>query len=197
VTENEPELIKRAQSADTDAFCQLAGRYERRIYSLALHYCHDREDAEDLSQEVWLKVYQAIGTFRGESSFYTWIRKITINCFLNRERSSFARWRRILSENPSDGEDKLPQITSVETTVHNRILFARVMRALSQLTPRQRLIFLLKHHEGMTYEEIAVAVGCSTGTAKKAVSRALIKLREYLHVDEQANEYVPCAASEF
>lgn len=197
MTENEPELIKRAQSADTDAFCQLAGRYERRIYSLALHYCHDREDAEDLSQEVWLRVYQAIGTFRGESSFYTWIRKITINCFLNRERASFARWRRILGQQPIDGEEKLPQVTSVETTVHNRILFARVMRALSQLTPRQRLIFLLKHHEGMTYEEIATAVGCSTGTAKKAVSRALVKLREYLHVDEQANEYVPCAASEF
>lgn len=197
MTENEPELIKRAQSADTDAFCQLAGRYERRIYSLALHYCHDREDAEDLSQEVWLKVYQAIGTFRGESSFYTWIRRITINCFLNRERTSFARWRRILSQQPVDGEDKLPQVLSVETTVHNRILFARVMRALSQLTPRQRLIFLLKHHEGMTYEEISVAVGCSTGTAKKAVSRALAKLREYLHVDEQANEYVPCTASEF
>lgn len=197
MTENEPELIKRAQSADTDAFCQLAGRYERRIYSLALHYCHDREDAEDLSQEVWLRVYQAIGTFRSESSFYTWIRKITINCFLNRERASFARWRRILGQKPVDGEDKLPQPSSVETTVHNRILFARVMRALSQLTPRQRLIFLLKHHEGMTYEEIAAAVGCSTGTAKKAVSRALVKLREHLHVDEQANECVPCAASEF
>ncbi len=197
MTENEPELIKRAQLADTDAFCQLAGRYERRIYSLALHYCHDREDAEDLSQEVWLKVYLAIGTFRSESSFYTWIRKITINCFLNRERAGFARWRRILAQKPVDGEEKLPQAPSVETTLHNRILFARVMRALSQLTPRQRLIFLLKHHEGMTYEEIAAAVGCSTGTAKKAVSRALVKLREHLHVDEQANEYVPCAASEF
>jgi RNA polymerase sigma-70 factor (ECF subfamily) len=197
VTENEPELIKRAQSADTEAFCQLAGRYERRIYSLALHYCHDREDAEDLSQEVWLRVYQAIGTFRGESNFYTWIRKITINCFLNRERGNFSRWRGFLAEKPSDGENKLPQLSSIETNLHNRILYARVMRAMSQLSPRQRLIFLLKHHEGMTYEEIAAAVGCSTGTAKKAVSRALAKLREHLHVDEQANEYVPCAASEF
>src|SRR5260370_32272356 len=83
VTGTEAELIARAQSADTDAFCQLASRYKRRIYSLALHYCHDPHDAEDLSQEVWLKAYQAIVTFRGEASFYTWIRKITINCFLN------------------------------------------------------------------------------------------------------------------
>lgn len=197
MTESEPELIKRAQSADTDAFCQLAGRYERRIYSLALHYCHDRQDAEDLSQEVWLRAYQAIRTFRGESGFYTWIRRITINCFLNRERANFMRWRGFLGEKPGDDENKLPQVPSVETTLHNRILFAKVMQALSQLTPRQRLIFVLKHHEGMTYEEIAAAVGCSPGTAKKAVSRALAKLREHLHADVQTNEYVACAASEY
>lgn len=197
MTESEPELIKRAQAAETDAFCQLAGRYERRIYSLALHYCHDRQDAEDLSQEVWLKAYQAIGTFRGESGFYTWIRKITINCFLNRERANFMRWRGLLGEQPSEDESRLPQVPSVETTLHNRILFAKVMQALSQLTPRQRLIFVLKHHEGMTYEEIATAVGCSSGTAKKAVSRALAKLREHLHADVQAKEYVACAAGEY
>lgn len=197
MTESEPELIKRAQSADTDAFCQLAGRYERRIYSLALHYCHDRQDAEDLSQEVWLRAYQAIGTFRGESGFYTWIRKITINCFLNRERANFIRWRGFLGETSAEDENKLLQVPSVETTLHNRILFAKVMQALSQLTPRQRLIFVLKHHEGMTYEEIAAAVGCSPGTAKKAVSRALVKLREHLHAEVQTNECVPCAASEY
>ena len=198
VTENEAELITRAQSADTEAFCELAGKYERRIYSLALHYCHDRQDAEDLSQEVWLKAYQAIGTFRRESSFYTWIRRITINCFLNRERTSFFRWRRIagqLSESHAD-RDSL-QIPNVESTLNNRILFANVMRALAQLTPRQRLIFLLKHHEGMTYEEISSALGCSTGTAKKAVSRAVTKVRENLSVDVPPGECVPCAAGEY
>src|SRR3989440_12233224 len=85
--DSEEELIRQAQRADTDAFCALAERYERRIYSLAFHYCHDSEDAEDLSQEVWLKAYQAIRTFRGESSFYTWLRRITINCFLNHRRA--------------------------------------------------------------------------------------------------------------
>jgi RNA polymerase sigma-70 factor, ECF subfamily len=200
VTENEAELIKRAQATDTDAFCQLAGLYERRIFSLALHYSHDPQDAEDLSQEVWLKAYQAIGTFRHESSFYTWIRRITINCFLNRQRTSFFRWQTItgqLTEDDAHNERPLIQLPNVESTLNNRILFANVMRALSQLTPRQRLIFLLKHHEGMTYEEISAAVGCSTGTAKKAVARALGKLREQLNVDEQASECVPCAAGEY
>ena len=200
MTENEAELIKRAQARDTDAFCQLAGLYERRIHSLALHYCHDPQDAEDLSQEVWLKAYQAIGTFRQESSFYTWIRRITINCFLNRQRTTFFRWRATTSElTEVHSQNELPaiQLPNVESTLNNRILFAHVMRALAQLTPRQRLIFLLKHHEGMTYEEIAAAVGCSTGTAKKAVARALGKLREQLNVDVQAGECVPCAAGEY
>jgi len=87
VSNIEDELIQRAKSADPEAFCLLAKGYERRIYLLAFHYCHNPQDAEDLSQEVWLKAYQALGTFRGESSFYTWLRKITINCFLNHQRA--------------------------------------------------------------------------------------------------------------
>lgn len=200
MTENEAGLIRRAQAKDTEAFCQLAGLYERRIYSLALHYCHDPQDAEDLSQEVWLKAYQAIGTFRYESTLYTWIRRITINCFLNRQRTGFFRWQRMtgqLNEVDTNSERPAIPLPNVESTLNNRILFATVMRALAQLTPRQRLIFLLKHHEGMTYEEIAAAVGCSTGTAKKAVARALGKLREQLNVEVQATECVPCAAGEY
>lgn len=194
MTNNEDELIKRAQTADTEAFCQLAARYQRRIYSLALHYCHNPQDAEDLSQEVWLKAYQAIGGFRSESGFYTWIRRITINCFLNDKRAESSRGRGSDINIPV-AVDNAPAIaTGSETTLHNRILFERVMRALSQLTPQQKLIFLLKHHEGMTYEEIAKEIGCSTGTAKKSVSRAVAKLRQQLDVDVRSSEYVPCAA---
>jgi RNA polymerase sigma-70 factor (ECF subfamily) len=198
VTE-EPELIKQAQLGDTDAFCELASRYERRIYSLAVHYCRDPQDAEDLSQEVWLRAYQAIATFRHESGFYTWIRRITINCFLNRERSRFFRWHRNAEQLIDDPNGHEPELImfNVETTLHNKVLVAKVMAALSELTPRQKLIFLLKHHEGMTYEEIGAAVGCSTGTAKKAVARALRKLRAQLQADQPANECVPCAAGQY
>jgi RNA polymerase sigma-70 factor (ECF subfamily) len=192
VTNIEDELIKRAQSADMDAFCLLAKGYERRIYLLALNYCHNRQDAEDLSQEVWLKAYQALGTFRNESTFYTWLRRITINCFLNHRRARRYSWRGETTDIAISGMDAMedaervaPASTS-ETTLHNRILAKKVMQALSELTPPQRLIFLLKHHEGMTYEEIAKEVGCSTGTAKKSVYRAVRKLRQHLNVDVQS-----------
>ena len=192
MTNIEDELIKRAQSADTDAFCLLAKGYERRIYLLALHYCHNRQDAEDLSQEVWLKAYQALGTFRGESSFYTWLRKITINCFLNHQRARRYKWRGQTTDIELSGVDSIEAVERAasdlnsETVLHHKILAGRVMEAMSQLTPSQRLIFLLKHHEGMTYEEIAKAVGCSAGAAKKSVSRAVAKLREHLDVDAQS-----------
>src|SRR5690349_5785144 len=87
------DLVRRAQAEDIDAFCLLAERYARRIYLLASHYCQNTQDAEDLSQEVWLKAYQAVQTFRFDSSFYTWLRRITINTFLNHRRSNFFRWR--------------------------------------------------------------------------------------------------------
>lgn len=188
----ENELIKRAQSADPEAFCLLAKGYERRIYLLAFHYCHNPQDAEDLSQEVWLKAYQALGSFRGDSTFYTWLRKITINCFLNHQRARRFNWRgqttdiTLLEVDSIAGDEHLASSSNSETTLHNRILVQRVMQALSELTPPQRLIFLLKHHDGMTYEEIAKAVGCSTGTAKKSVFRAVAKLREHLEVDAQS-----------
>jgi RNA polymerase sigma-70 factor (ECF subfamily) len=192
VSNIEDDLIKRAQTADPEAFCLLAKGYERRIYLLAFHYCHNPQDAEDLSQEVWLKAYQALGSFRGESTFYTWLRKITINCFLNHQRARRFSWRgqtteiTLLDVDSIEGDEHRASTAHAETTLHNKILAQRVMQALSELTPPQRLIFLLKHQEGMTYEEIARAVGCSTGAAKKSVFRAIAKLREHLQVDAQS-----------
>jgi RNA polymerase sigma-70 factor (ECF subfamily) len=192
LTTSEDELIRRAQAADMDAFCLLAQRFERRIYSLALHYCHNHQDAEDLSQEVWLKSYQALHTFRGESSFYTWLGKITINCFLNHRRARSFRWRGETTgvqlfdvDAIETNKHRRPALADSENVLLDRIMVEKVMQALSELTSQQRLIFLLKHHEGMTYEEIAKAVGCSQGTAKKSISRAVIKLREHLNVEVQ------------
>ena len=71
VTDNETDLIRRAQANDANAFCSLAERYARRIYLLSFHYCRNSQDAEDLSQEVWLKAYQALAGFRSDSSFFT------------------------------------------------------------------------------------------------------------------------------
>ena len=182
MTDSETDLIRRAQADDTDAFCLLAERYTRRIYLLAFHYCRNAQDAEDLSQEAWLKAYRALRTFRYDSSFYTWLRRITINAFLNHQRS-----RTALVESIDVGHESEARATSPET-LYNKVLFESVMSALSELTPSQRLVFLLRHYEGMTYEEIANAMNCSTGTVKKSVSRAIGKLRARLDAEHEEPE---------
>jgi RNA polymerase sigma-70 factor, ECF subfamily len=197
---SEDELIRRAQAGETEAFCLLAQAYERRIYSLALHYCRERQDAEDLSQEVWLKAYAALTTFRFESSFYTWLRKITINCFLNHRRAKSFRWQKqsignVAIENHAINDDAGAAAAASESGLQNRLVLEKIMQALAGVTPQQRLIFLLKHQEGMTYEEIAKELGCSLGTVKKSVSRTIIKLREKLGVKEEPENYISCAAT--
>ena len=190
VTDSETDLIRRAQEDDANAFCSLAERYARRIYLLAFHYCRNAQDAEDLSQEVWLKAYQALASFRSDSSFYTWLRRITINAFLNNRRTSLRRpGQTTIVELIDAGAESLfeSRLASPET-IYNKVLFESVMSALDDLTPTQRLMFLLRHYEGMSYDEIAAALNCSSGTVKKGVSRAISKLRAKLDTNEDQDE---------
>lgn len=205
---SESELIGRAQRGDAEAFAALARFYERRLLLLALHYCRDRHDAEDLSQEVWLKAFRAIKSFRGESSFYTWLRQITINTFLNERRAPRApcvveldAWE-ASRRNATGAQESALSVArragGVEENLERQFLVARVLDALGDLTPQQRLIFLLKHQEGMTYEEISAAIGCSAGTTKKALFRAVLKVRERLGVatdDEAGYKSLPVRKS--
>jgi RNA polymerase sigma-70 factor (ECF subfamily) len=201
VTDSETDLIRRAQADDANAFCSLAERYARRIYLLAFHYCRNAQDAEDLSQEVWLKAYQALGGFRSDSSFYTWLRRITINSFLNHQRASTFRrqGQTSVADLIEGGSERLLEShkTSPET-IYNKVLFESVMSALADLTPTQRLMFLLRHYEGMSYDEIAGAMNCSAGTVKKAVSRAIAKLRVKLEIEnDEPEQLTQLAAQEF
>ena len=202
MTDSDTDLIRRAQADETDAFCLLAERYARRIHLLAFHYCRNAQDAEDLSQEVWLKAYQALRSFRSDASFYTWLRRITINAFLNHRRASVFRRRgqtTAVQLMPIDSNTIDPPLESSASpeTIYNRLLFESVVDALAELTPSQRLAFLLRHYEGMTYEEIANAMNCSTGTVKKGVSRAIRKLRGRLAPDADTPEALTSFANEY
>ena len=190
---SENELIRRAQGGDLDAFCRLAREYERRVYALALHYCRRPEDAEDLSQEVWLKAFRSLKGFRFESSFHTWLRRIMVNAFLNHRRAETVTRDEVKTTVKLDSLEELLEEQTLargladeraEDGLHKQLMAGRVMRALGELTEQQRLIFLLKHREGMTSQEIADALGCSAGTVKKSLFRSIEKLRASLGVGE-------------
>src|SRR5215204_301263 len=133
MADSDTELIKRAQAQDLDAFCLLAERYARRIHLLASHYCQNTQDAEDLSQEVWLKAYQAVQTFRFDSSFYTWLRRITINTFLNHRRSSFFRRQgQVTAVQLLQLDVEIPAQADAQTeNIYNKLLLDNVVSALS------------------------------------------------------------------
>ncbi|HLL76438.1 MAG TPA: sigma-70 family RNA polymerase sigma factor [Pyrinomonadaceae bacterium] len=205
---SEGELVARARGGDAAAFCALAARYERRVYSLALHYCRNPSDAEDLSQEVWLRAYRSLAGFRGDSSFYTWLRRIAVNAFLNGQESA----RRRNETRPAPDTDERRAVTAGDAaagtaaaSLDDKLLTGEVWRALGELPRQQRLVFLLKHQEGMTYDEIARTLDCSTGTAKKALFRAVARLRarfcaeaedEEDEAGDAATALSPCAARE-
>jgi RNA polymerase sigma-70 factor (ECF subfamily) len=202
VIDGEGHLIESARAGDREAFGTLARRFERRVYSLALFYTRNPSDAEDLAQEVWLKVYRHLQSFRGESSFYTWLRQITVNTFLNHRRASMrhvgaeGQTLRLVEIETVDYEDalRLARSRDMEDDLHQKMMVERVGEALSELTPQQRLIFILKHNEGMTYEEISAALNCSTGTIKKSLFRAVQKLRLHLGLNTEPRNYLRCAA---
>jgi len=203
MAESDADLIKRAQLRDLDAFCVLAERYARHIHRLASHYCQNPQDAEDLSQEVWLKAYQAVQTFRFDSSFYTWLRRITINTFLNHHRSNFFRRRgqttgvQLLQIDSDNSGELVGSSSASPENIYNKLLFESVVNALAELTPSQRLAFLLRHYEGMSYEEIATAMNCSTGTVKKGVWRAVTKLRARLSHEPETSDPLTDLANEY
>lgn len=203
MSESDSDLVRRAQADDIEAFCLLAERYARQIHLLACHYCRNTQDAEDLSQEVWLKAYQALRSFRSDSSFYTWLRRITINTFLNHRRSRLLHRRgqttvvELLRIESETAESIFESRAASPENIYNKLLFGSVVNALAELTPSQRLMFLLRHYEGMSYDEIAGEMNCSSGTIKKGVSRAIAKLRAKLEPDAEATDGVPTLANEY
>ena len=177
----EADLIARAQGGDPDAFCELAAQHQRSLYVLALKYSGNHHDAEDLLQDVMLNAYRAIHQFRGMSSFHTWLSRIMVNSFLNQKRKSDPLASTKKQEPTEDLETSFsgPKPRNSERSVHNRLIMQQVFRLLTGVPERQRLMFLLKHQEGMTCEEIATVMGTSVGTVKKTLFRVVDRLRQH------------------
>ena len=178
------ELIDRAQRGDVDAFCVLATNHQRSLYLLALKYCGNHHDAEDLTQEVMLNAFRSIKQFRGMASFHTWLSRIMVNAFLNRKRKNdplAVSQRQETTEEAFEASWGIHRPAHVaEQTATNGLVAQQVFDLLNGIPPRQRLMFLMKHQEGMTCEEIAAVMGTSVGTVKKTLFRVVDKLRQQL-----------------
>jgi RNA polymerase sigma-70 factor, ECF subfamily len=176
------ELIARAQNGEVEAFCRLAANHQRSLYLLALKYSGNHHDAEDLTQEVMLNAYRSIKQFKGMSSFHTWLSRIMVNAFLNQKRKNdplAGSQRQETTEEAFEASWGLrhPAHHS-EQSATNSLMAQQILGLLETIPPRQRLMFLMKHQEGLTCEEIAEAMGTSVGTVKKTLFRVVDKLRQ-------------------
>lgn len=176
------ELIARAQCGEVEAFCLLAANHQRSLYLLALKYSGNHHDAEDLTQEVMLNAFRSIKQFKGLSSFHTWLSRIMVNAFLNQKRKNdplAGSQRQETTEEAFEASWGLVRpFHGTEKAATNALLAQQVIEMLETIPPRQRLMFLMKHQEGLTCEEIAESMGTSVGTVKKTLFRVVDKLRQ-------------------
>jgi len=182
------DLIRRAQQGDSEAFEELIKNYDRAVLGLAMHLTKCKEDAQDVYQEAFLRAYKNLGRFRFECSFYTWMHRIVTNLSLDRLRYNQRRNRAVEPEVSEEGEeqdpiDRLPDHrpgASPERSLINRELRERVARALGKLSPKERIVFELKHYHGLRLRTIAGFFDTSEGVMKNTLFRATHKLRASL-----------------
>ena len=175
--------VRRSRQVETRAFEQLVRRHQRRVLANCRHMTNAHHDAEDLMQEAMLNAFRAIRQFRGMSSFHTWLAKIMVNSFLNQKRKSdplgLTKRQETIEDDFGPGMYPSKPLRNSERMVHDSLVMQRVLKLLSGVPDRQRIMFLMKHQEGMTCEEIAETMGTSVGTVKKTLFRVVDRLRQH------------------
>ena len=178
-------LVREAQRGNRAAFEELVRHYDQAVLRLALHLTGSDSDAQDVYQDAFLKAYKSIGNFRFECSFYTWIYRIVTNLCLDQLRKRQVRKEDAPVATDCDGEqyDVLSQVPDAraganpERDLMRRELGGRINRALEKLTPRERMVFELKHYQGLKLRTVGEILNTTEETAKNTLFRATQKLR--------------------
>jgi RNA polymerase sigma-70 factor, ECF subfamily len=185
---NDGELIRAAQRGDHSAFELLVRQYDQAVLRLALHLTGTEADARDIYQEAFLKAYRHIGNFRFECSFYTWIYRIVTNLCLDhlRKRQTRREDSQTITDMSGREVDVLERVSddragaNPERDLMRRELGAKITQALGRLTPRERMVFELKHYQGLRLRTIGEMLNTTEETAKNTLFRATQKLRSAL-----------------
>jgi len=174
---SDQDLVQDVRNGDRRAFTELMHRYQERVYWVARRIVGNHDDADEVTQETFVKAYVGLGEFRGDASFYTWLYRIAVNLSLNtirkRQVLNYLRDSAMLSRLFPLGEDPVRE-------VEFRDLQSRLEKAVTQLPEKQRAVFVLRHYEGMPYEEISQVLKTSVGGLKANYFHALKKVRQFL-----------------
>jgi RNA polymerase sigma-70 factor (ECF subfamily) len=182
---DEKELVRRAKQGDLGAYDDLVRRYQERIYSTLYHMTANHEDASDLAQEAFIKAYRSLASFKGDSSFFTWVYRIAVNRTINylKQRKS----RTVLSLNDLDlNAEHDPDLMSLisDKTPRREVSLSELQEklniALQKLSDTHRLVVVLHDVQGLSHEAIGRVMGCNAGTVRSRLFYARQQLQAYL-----------------
>ena len=170
------DLVLRVQQGDKSAFDFLVIKYQHKIIQLVNRYVKDPSEAQDVAQEAFIKAYRALGNFRGDSAFYTWLYRIAINTAKNylvsRSRRSSDYQVDIQDAEALENAPQLQGMDTPERLLLNQEIIDTIKTAIDKLPEEMRTAIMLREFEGMSYEEIAEAMDCPVGTVRSRIFRA-------------------------
>jgi RNA polymerase sigma-70 factor (ECF subfamily) len=187
-TPSDIELVQEVRNGRRQAFTALMRRYQERVYWVARRIVGSHDDADDIVQETFVKAYLALGEFRGDSSFFTWIYRIAVNLSLNtlrkRQVLNYLHESELLSR-------ILPSTDDPGKDLENSEIESALQRAVATLPEKQKAVFVMRYYDEMTYEEIGRVLKTSVGGLKANYFHALRKVREYMRHEIQDGEKPP------
>ncbi len=182
--ELDKELVLRVQQGDKSAFDLLVVKYQHRIIQLVNRYVKDPSEAQDVAQEAFIKAYRALGNFRGDSAFYTWLYRIAINTAKNYLVSRNRRYSDYqVDVQEAEQVENAPQLKALESPEYlllNDEIVAVIKSAIEKLPEEMKTAIVLREFEGMSYEEIAQTMECPVGTVRSRIFRAREAIDEKL-----------------
>jgi RNA polymerase sigma-70 factor (ECF subfamily) len=178
-------LIQRAQGGDQAAFRSLVERHQRRAFAIAMGLVRDENDARELVQDAFLRVYKGLGSFQGSSSFFTWLYRIVTNLAIDLMRKPGRRDAELVDTQAIEEDAEFPLVSRIDgadpmDVLRRQEIAARIQSALDALPPYHRGVILMREVEGMSYEEMAQAMGVSKGTIMSRLFHARQKLQRAL-----------------
>jgi RNA polymerase sigma-70 factor (ECF subfamily) len=181
----ESVLVDRARGGDLRAYDELVQRYQQRIYATVYHMTSNHEDANDLAQEAFIKAYQALKSFKGGSSFYTWVYRIAVNKTINFLKQRKNRTHMSLNDLDFNAENDPDLVALVSDKTPRRDanlaeLQEKLNEAMQRLSDQHRLVVTLHDVQGLSHEEIAKIMDCNIGTVRSRLFYARQQLQGYL-----------------
>lgn len=173
--QDEQQLILQAKNGSHEAFRVLVERYMRQAYNVAYGFVNDHDDANDIAQESFVRVFQSIGSFRGDSQFGTWLYRIVTNVSLNRVKQ---KTRKMVREETNP--EVMAELGHNPSTAEDTDVQMHIERALHQLPTLQRAVVILRHLDGLSTKQVSSILKCSEGTIKTHLHRGLKKMRQNL-----------------